>query len=92
MDDEDQVVSPVSGRGQHFGAGMVGGQVMPSESLLQLAARYKAQTPTSYRSTGSASGMSTDQYQATLGGMFPTQNGMATDTYSTKKYYSGSNS
>lgn len=62
---------------------------MPSESLLQLAARYKAQTPTSYKPGGTSNGMSAGQFQATLGGMFPVQNGSASDTYNTKKYYGG---
>jgi hypothetical protein len=66
-----------------------GGEVSPG--LQQLAARYKAMTPTSCRPSGTSNGMSADQFQA-LGGMFPVQNGSATDTYNTKKYYSGGNS
>ena len=88
MDNEEQVLPPfpVTGRGQHFADGMLsGGEVSPG--LQQLAARYKAQTPTSYRPSGTSNGMGADQFQATLGGLFPVQNGMATDTYNTKKYY-----
>jgi hypothetical protein len=87
-DEEDQQYPPsVEGRNQHFGAGMIGGQVDPSPGLQETARRFNAQTPTSYKPNGSSSGMSADQYQATLGGMFPTANGMAQSTYATKKYY-----
>jgi hypothetical protein len=90
MDDEEEQVQspPVSGRGAHFAAGMLsGGEVSPG--LQQLAARYKAQTPTSYKPGGTSNGMAQGQFQATLGGLFPVQNGSASDTYSTKKYYGG---
>jgi hypothetical protein len=88
-DDDNQEPPPsaVEGRSQHFGSGMVAGQVMPSQSLQETARRYNAQTPTGYKPNGSASGMSAEQYQSTLGGMFPTANGMAETTYNTKKYY-----
>jgi len=91
MDDEDQVAPPpVTGRGAEFGGGMLsGGEVSPG--LAQMAQRYKAQTPTSYRPSGTSNGMSAGQFQATLGGLFAVQNGSATDTYNTKKYY-GNNS
>jgi hypothetical protein len=87
-DDEDQQYPPsAEGRNQNFGAGMMGGQIDPSPSLQETARRFNAQIPTSYRPSGTSNGMSADQFQATLGGMFPTQNGSATDTYQTKKYY-----
>jgi hypothetical protein len=85
-DDQQEMPPPVSGRGQHFGEGMLsGGEVSPG--LQQLAARYKAQTPTAYQPGGTSNGMSADQYQATLGGKFPVQNGVATDQYNTQKFY-----
>jgi hypothetical protein len=89
VDDEDQVAPPpVSGRGAHFADGLLsGGEVSPG--LQQLAARYKAQTPTSYKPGGTSNGMAQGQFQATLGGLFPVQNGSASDTYNTKKYYGG---
>ena len=88
-DDEEQVQSPpVSGRSAHFADGLLsGGEVSPG--LAQMAQRYKAQTPTSYRPSGTSNGMSAGQFQATLGGLFAVQNGSASDTYSTKKYYGG---
>lgn len=64
-----------------------GGEVSPG--LQEMAQRYKAQTPTAYQPSGTSNGMSADQFQATLGGMFPVQNGSASDTYNTKKYYGG---
>jgi hypothetical protein len=89
MDEDEMQVPPVSGRGAEFGSGMLsGGEVSPG--LAQMAARYKAQTPTSYQSTGSPSGISADQYKATMGGLFPIQNGASTDTYDIKKFYPGS--
>jgi hypothetical protein len=86
-DDEEQFQPPpVEGRGAHFGAGLLsGGEVSPG--LAEMARRYKAETPTSYRPGGTSNGMSAGQFQATLGGLFPVQNGSATDTYNTKKYY-----
>ena len=85
-DDQQQMPPPVEGRGQHFAAGMLsGGEVSPG--LQQLAARYKAQTPTSYKPGGTSNGMSAGQYQATLGGKFPVQNAVATDQYNTQKFY-----
>lgn len=92
MDDDDQAMPPVEGRGQHFGAGMVGRQIDPPQSLQDLAARYKAQTPTRYRPSGTSNGMSADQFQGTMGGLFPVQNGVASDQYETQKYFGGSNS
>jgi hypothetical protein len=87
-DQDQQYQPPVSGRGDHFAAGMLsGGESSPG--LQQLAARYKAQTPTSYKPGGTSNGMSAGQFQATLGGLFPVQNGSASDTYNTKKYYGG---
>lgn len=62
-----------------------GGEVSPG--LQQLAARFNAQTPTSYRPSGTSNGMAADQFEATMGGMFPTQNGSAESTYKTKKYF-----
>ena len=85
-DDEEQAPPPVSGRSAHFADGLLsGGEISPG--LAQMAARYKAQTPTSYKPGGTSNGMSANQFQATLGGLFPVQNGSASDTYNTKKYY-----
>jgi hypothetical protein len=85
-DDQQEMPPPVSGRGQYFGEGMLsGGEVSPG--LQQLAARYKAQTPTAYQPGGTSNGMSAGQYKATLGGKFPVQNGSATDTYETMKFF-----
>jgi hypothetical protein len=60
---------------------------MPLQSLQDLAARYRAQTPSSYRPSGTMNGMSSDQFEATMGGMMPVQNGSAEDTYAGKKWY-----
>jgi len=90
-DDTGTIEPPLNdlGRGQHFGVGMLSGGE-PSQSLQELAARYKAETPTAYRPSGTSNGMSADQFSATLGGQFANQNGSASDTWETKKYY-GSN-
>jgi hypothetical protein len=92
MDDDDmtQQEPPVEGRNQHFGAGMVGGQLAPPQSLQDLAARYRAQTPTGYRPSGTSNGMSADQYQATMGGMYGNSNGSSADTWSTMKFFGNS--
>jgi hypothetical protein len=91
MEDDEEQMPPVSGRGQHFGEGMLSGSGISgaeiSPGLAQMAARYAAQTPTSYRPSGTSNGMGADQFKNTLGGMFPVQNGSASDTYETKKYY-----
>lgn len=89
MDDEEQQQLPpfpVSGRSQHFGEGMLSGSEV-SPGLAEMAKKYKAETPTSYKPSGSSNGMSAGQYQATLGGLFGVQNGSATDTYNVKKFY-----
>jgi hypothetical protein len=90
-DDEQQdapAVEGISGRGQHFGLGMTEAPgTMDSPGLQQAAARYKAQTPTGYVPTGSASGISADQYQATMGGRLKNSNGSAADTWETKKWF-----
>jgi hypothetical protein len=88
--DDGTIEPPLSdlGRGQHFGAGMLSGGE-PSSGLQQLAARYKAQTPTKYMPSGTSNGMSADQFSATLGGQFDNQNGSSTDTWATKKYFGG---
>ena len=43
--------------------------------------------PHAYRKSGSANGMSSGQYQATLGGAFANPNGSTLDTYTTNKYF-----
>jgi hypothetical protein len=95
-DDEDQVVPPVSGRSQHFGEGILSGGGLSggaeiSPGLQESARRFNAAVPTAYRGLGSSNGMAASQYQATMGGMFATQNGSALDTYATKKFYGGNN-
>lgn len=85
MDEEE--VPAVQNRNEAFGHGLVGGQVQPPPSLMAEAARYSAETPHEYRPSGSLNGMSSEQYQATLGGAFENQNGSALDTWSTKKYF-----
>jgi hypothetical protein len=85
-DDEMQVPPPVSGRSQHFGEGMLsGGEVSPG--LAESARRFNASVPRSYQPGGTSNGMSAGQYKATLGGKFPVQNGSATDTYETMKFF-----
>lgn len=87
MDDEDfGGAPPFQNRNQAFGSGMIGGQAMYSNSLDREAARYNAQIPRMMRTGGSLNGMSEKQYQATLGGSFPTMNGLAADNYEVMKY------
>lgn len=85
-DDEFGGAPPIQNRNQAFGQGMVGGQVAPGESLLLAARRYNAAVPRTYRPSGSLNGMSAGQYQSTLGGAFPTQNGIARNQYDVAKY------
>jgi hypothetical protein len=76
-------------RNAAFGEGAVGGQFMPSQSLQETAQRFNALVPRSYRPSSSGNGMSRSQYQATLGGAFPTNNGMAQNQYEVAKYSMG---
>lgn len=78
--------APIQNRNQAFAGGMTGGQAMYSNSLANEAARYNAMVPKAYHGPGSMNGMSEKQYQSTLGGAFPTQNGLATDNYEVMKY------
>jgi hypothetical protein len=41
------------------------------------------------RPTGTMNGMAAGQFQVTMGGMFRTQNGEASSTYDTGKYFRG---
>lgn len=88
-DDDFGGAPPISNRNSEFGSGMVGGQAMYGNSLAQEAARYNAQIPHAYRASGSMNGMSARQYQTTLGGSFPTMNGLAADNYEVMKYSMG---
>ena len=67
--------------------GVVGGQIAVPPSLQEESARLNSMVPHAYRKSGSANGMSSGQYQATLGGAFANPNGSALDTYATKKYF-----
>lgn len=77
---------PFQNRNQAFGGGMTGGQAMYSNSLAQESQRYMAMVPRAYKASGALNGMSENQYQATLGGAFPTMNGLAKDNYEVMKY------
>jgi hypothetical protein len=87
MDDfEDGGVAPISNRNSAFGGGMIGGQAMYGNGLAKEAARFNASVPHAYRPSSSGNGMSTHQYQSTLGGAFPTSNGIAAGQYDVWKY------
>src|ERR1700730_2833258 len=92
MDDDDEAMyqqdqQPVSGRSQHFGAGMTEAPgTEDSPGLQQAAQRYKAETPTSVRPTRSGNAMSKNQYDSTLGGQLGVQNGVSTDQYQISKW------
>lgn len=85
MDDQQQGPS-VYNRNAAFGEGMTGGQVMPSYSLQQTQAEFNARVPRGYRAPSSGNGMSRRQYEQTLGGAFPNNNGMSADQYEVSKY------
>lgn len=84
--DQDKIPA-YANRNQSFGEGMVHGQVAAPQSLQEEAARYGAQVPTEYRPSGSLNGMAADQYEATIGGSLAVQNGSASDTWRTKKFF-----
>lgn len=88
-DDQDGGVAPIQNRNQAFGSGMIGGQAMYGNSLAQEAAKYNAQVPRTFRPSDSPNGMSAEQYQQTLGGSFPTENGIAEKQYDVWKYSHG---
>ena len=79
----------MSGRGQHFGEGMIsGGEVSPG--LQESARRFMSGVPRSYRGLGSANGMGATTAASTMNGMLTaTQNGSAADTYNSKKWFRG---
>jgi hypothetical protein len=91
MNDEEDFggAPPFENRNSAFGGGMIGGQAMYGNGLAQEAARYNAQVPHAYRASGSMNGMSAHQYQDTLGGAFPTMNGLAKNNYDVMKYNMG---
>jgi hypothetical protein len=89
-DDENyDVPPPTTGRGAEFGRGMLEGPGGTSPGLAQQAARWNSETPKGYVPTGSSSGMSADQYQATFGGQYGNSNGSAESSWETKKFFSG---
>ena len=60
-----------------------GGQEAPDLEQQSIA----AQQPRGIRPTGTMNGMAAGQFQTTMGGMFRTQNGEASSTYDTGKYF-----
>lgn len=85
-DDFGDSPAPIQNRNQAFGGGMTGGQAMYSNSLAQESARFMSMVPRAYKPSGALNGMSENQYQSTLGGAFPTMNGLAKDNYEVMKY------
>jgi hypothetical protein len=83
MNDDD--ISPVSGRSQSFGEGMVN-HPCASPYLQAEGARFMSSVPKSYVPTGSASGTAADQNDETMGGRLPLQNGSASDTWAVKRF------
>lgn len=85
-DDFGDSPAPIQNRNQAFGGGMTGGQAMYSNSLAQESARFMAMVPRTIRSTGSPNAIGFKTYKDTMGGAFPTQNGLASDNYEVMKY------
>jgi hypothetical protein len=94
MDDGSQPMqSPAyQNRNQSFGTGMNGDQgetpaPVGSPGLAEDQQSMAAQQPRGIRPTATMNGMASGQFQATMGGMFRTQNGSASSTYDTGKYF-----
>ena len=87
MNDSQAAPPPVQNRNEAFGEGLLHGAENPSPSLQAEADRFNAAVPQHYKPSGSGNGMSSEQYQTTLGGAFANPNGSALDTYATKKYF-----
>lgn len=86
----EEPMGGVQNRNDAFTEGVSGaGAMAPSipPSLLQRQANMNSGGPARVKYSGSSNGMSQSMYQGTMGGMFPTQNGSAADTYQTKKYF-----
>ncbi len=58
-------------------------------SVSDIQVLLAAPQPRGIRPTGTMNGMAADQSQATMGGMFNTQNGQAESTYASKKWFEG---
>lgn len=60
--------------------------VFGSPGLARRQQQYDARVPRKLLPSVSSNGINPDQYQSTLGGVFPTQNGIAKNMYEVWKY------
>lgn len=75
-------------RNEAMNEGINGGPTA-SPGLAQQQQSMAAEQPRGIRPSGTMNGMAAGQFQATMGGMFATQNAQAESTYDTKKYFEG---
>ena len=74
----------IQNRNEAFGQSYSGPTASPG---LQQAAAQAQQGPARVRLTGSGLGMSAEQSAATMGGQLSTQNGSASDSYNSMKWF-----
>lgn len=88
MDPQAEGGQPES-RGGAFAEGHSGGTPVANKvpALAKEAASYNAQIPKQVVPLGSSNGMSSGQFQQTMGGQFKVNNGASESTYATKKFY-----
>lgn len=60
--------------------------VFGSPGLSEQQEAYNRRFPRAFRPSSSLNGMSADQYEQTLGGAFPVQNGIAKNQYDVAKF------